>query len=153
MKTIGLIADTHGLLRPEALTALAGCELILHAGDIGHPRILEALGQLAPLHAVRGNNDTQDWAAELPEHLRLEIGPHRLYLLHDLKDLNIDPAREGIDLVLSGHSHKPLIDTRGGVLYCNPGSAGPRRFKLPISLGLLHLEEGDLRAELIELKV
>ncbi|MES2818896.1 MAG: metallophosphoesterase family protein [Pseudomonadota bacterium] len=151
MLKIGVIADTHGLLRPEALVALRGCDQILHAGDIGTPQILETLAQLAPLQVVRGNNDTQPWAATLPERLRLTVGDLRLYLLHDLKTLDLDPAKEGIDLVIAGHSHKPAQAERDGVLFFNPGSAGPRRFKLPVSLGLLWLEGPGLRSEVIAL--
>lgn len=151
MLKIGVIADTHGLLRPEALAALHGCDQILHAGDIGKPQILEALRQLAPLRVVRGNNDSQPWAAALPERLRLSFGGLSLYLLHDLKALDLDPRREGIDLVISGHSHQPRQEERDGVLFFNPGSAGPRRFKLPVSVGLLHLDGREVRGELLSL--
>ena len=151
MQKIGVIADTHGLLRPEALAALQGCELILHAGDIGKPEILQTLSQLAPLRVVRGNNDTQPWAMAIPERLRLTVGDLTLYLLHDLKDLDFDPRSAGIDLVIAGHSHKPSQTERDGVLFFNPGSAGPRRFKLPVSLGLLWLDGRSIRAELVSL--
>lgn len=151
MLKIGVIADTHGLLRPEALSALQGCDHILHAGDIGKPEILQTLGQLAPLQVVRGNNDTQPWAAALPERLRLTFGDLTLYLLHDLKELQLDPLRAGVDLVISGHSHKPAQVERDGVLFFNPGSAGPRRFKLPVSLGLLWLDGRSVRSELVTL--
>lgn len=148
---IGVIADTHGLLRPETLEALRGCERILHLGDIGPASLLDQLGELAPLEVVRGNNDTDDWADALSETLLLELGGLRLYLIHDLKQLAIDPAAEGIDVVLAGHSHKPLNEVREGVLYLNPGSAGPRRFKLPISVAVLHLENRRAHAELLVL--
>lgn len=148
---IGVIADTHNLLRPEALAALRDCDRLLHLGDIGKPEILDALRELAPLDVVRGNNDRDAWADDIPETLTLEIGGKRLYLIHDLKQLPIDPRAEGIDMVLAGHSHKPLHEVRDGVLYLNPGSAGPRRFKLPISLAILRIGDGRIEAELIDL--
>ncbi|TLX59804.1 YfcE family phosphodiesterase [Stutzerimonas nosocomialis] len=148
---IGLIADTHGLLRPEALERLSGCDHIVHAGDIGKPEILQALERLAPLSVVRGNNDQQDWAQAIPERLVIHFGRVSLYLLHDLKELDIDPAAEGIRVVISGHSHKPAVEERDGVIYLNPGSAGPRRFKLPISLALLHIQGRDVKPELLTL--
>ncbi|MDH0897479.1 MULTISPECIES: metallophosphoesterase family protein [unclassified Pseudomonas] len=148
---IGLISDTHGLLRPEALAALAGCDHILHAGDIGKPGILDALRQIAPLTAVRGNNDEGlAWAAELPERVELELGGVGIHLVHQADQV---PPRlpESIRVVVIGHSHKPLIETRDGRLWINPGSAGPRRFKLPITLALLHVRDGKPDAELVEL--
>jgi len=148
---VGVIADTHNLLRPEALEALRGCQRLLHLGDIGKPAILDALRQLAPLDVVRGNNDTEAWAEAIPETLGLELGGLRLYLIHDLKQLAIDPRAEGFDVVLAGHSHKPLQEVRDGVLYLNPGSAGPRRFKLPISLAILSIADGQASVEMIEL--
>lgn len=148
---IGVIADTHGLLRPEALAALRGCDRILHLGDIGPESLLDQLRELAPLDVVRGNNDSDDWANALPETLQLELGGLRLYLIHDLKQLTVDPAAEGIDVVLAGHSHKPLIEVRNGVLYLNPGSAGPRRFKLPIALAILEIREGRPTVERVSL--
>jgi putative phosphoesterase len=148
---IGLISDTHGLLRPEALAALQGCERIIHAGDIGKPAVLDGLRALAPLEVIRGNIDTADWAQALPERLDLHIGGLRLHVLHDLKELSVDPVAAGIDVVIAGHSHQPKIERRDGVLYINPGSAGPRRFRLPISLALLRLEGGNAQAELIRL--
>jgi len=148
---VGVIADTHNLLRPEALEALRGCQRLLHLGDIGKPAILDALRQLAPLDVVRGNNDTEAWAEAIPETLSLELGGLRLYLIHDLKQLAIDPRAEGFDVVLAGHSHKPLEEVRDGVLYLNPGSAGPRRFKLPISLAILSIADGQASVEMIEL--
>jgi len=149
---IGLISDTHGLLRPEALAALRGCEHIVHAGDIGRPEILDALRELAPLSVVRGNNDEGlDWAAELPQQATLQLGGVGLYVVHEAAYV---PAQlpEGVRVVITGHSHKPLIETRDGRLWINPGSAGPRRFTLPIALALLHVEGGEPRAELIELQ-
>ena len=150
--SLGVISDTHGLLRPEALAALAGSDAILHAGDVGKAEILEHLRQLAPLHAIRGNVDTGPfWAAALPETATLEIGGLRIHLVHDRHDLTIDPVAERLSVVVSGHSHQPSIEERTGVLYLNPGSAGPRRFKLPITLARLHLREGRATAELVEL--
>ncbi len=148
---IGVISDTHGLLRPEAVDALRGSELILHAGDIGKPEILRELGQLAPTVAVRGNNDLGDWATSLPDVKAVSLGPDRIHLLHDLKSLSLDPVAEGIAVVISGHSHKPSIETRNGVLYLNPGSAGPRRFKLPISVARLRRRRAGFEAELLTL--
>ncbi|WP_394560540.1 metallophosphoesterase family protein [Aquipseudomonas alcaligenes] len=149
---IGLISDTHGLLRPEALAALAGCEQILHAGDIGKPEILAALRQIAPLSVVRGNNDEGlAWAAELPLALELQLGGVGLYMVHELAHVPAELA-ESVQAVITGHSHKPLIEQRDGRLWVNPGSAGPQRFKLPISVGLLHIADGAVRAELIELQ-
>ena len=148
---IGLISDTHGLLRPEALAALQGCERIIHAGDIGKPAVLDGLRALAPLEVIRGNIDTADWAQALPERLDLQVGDLLVHVLHDLKELDIDPQAAGIDVVIAGHSHQPKIEQRDGVLYINPGSAGPRRFRLPISLALLRLEGGNAQAELIRL--
>lgn len=148
---IGLISDTHGLLRPEALAALQGCERIIHAGDIGKPAVLDGLRALAPLEVIRGNIDTADWAQALPERLDLHIGGLRLHVLHGLKELSVDPVAAGIDVVIAGHSHQPKIERRDGVLYINPGSAGPRRFRLPISLALLRLEGGNAQAKLIRL--
>ncbi|WP_043308211.1 metallophosphoesterase family protein [Pseudomonas sp. ML96] len=149
---IGLISDTHGLLRPEALAALAGCEQILHAGDIGKPEILEVLRQIAPLSVVRGNNDEGlAWATELPLVVELQLGGVGLYMVHELAHVPAELA-ESVQVVITGHSHKPLIEQRDGRLWVNPGSAGPRRFKLPISVGLLHIADGAVRAELIELQ-
>ena len=148
---IGLISDTHGLLRPEALAALQGCAQIIHAGDIGKPQVLDVLRAIAPLEAIRGNIDTADWAQVLPERLDLRIEGLTLHVLHDLKQMDIDPLAAGIDVVIAGHSHKPKVERRDGVLYINPGSAGPRRFSLPISLALLELNDGDAQVELISL--
>jgi hypothetical protein len=149
---IGLISDTHGLLRPEALSFLAGCDQIVHAGDIGSAAILDTLAGIAPLTAVRGNNDTAGWAAGLPDTALLQAGGILLYALHDLAQLAIDPASRGLRVVVSGHSHKPKIEARHGVLFVNPGSAGPRRFSLPVSAAeLLVDEEGAVSARTVEL--
>jgi len=148
---IGLISDTHGLLRPEALAQLQGCDHLIHAGDIGKPEILASLEAIAPLSAVRGNNDQADWARDLPERLLIKIGRLAIYVLHDLAELTIDPLAEGIAVVVSGHSHQPKLEERDGVLYVNPGSAGPRRFKLPIGLGHLEIDNGQVHVELLSL--
>lgn len=146
---LGLISDTHGLLRDEALAALRGCALILHAGDIGAPQVLEGLRALAPVTAVRGNNDTEAWAQDLAEVAIVEAAGARLLLTHDRRTLRLDPAQR-IDAVITGHSHKPLIETVDGVLYVNPGSAGPRRFSLPLSVARLRVAEG-LQARILTL--
>jgi putative phosphoesterase len=148
VKTVGVISDTHGLLRPEAVAALNGVGQIVHAGDIGNAEILTALSQIAPVTAVRGNNDREPWARQIEERAVLEIGGHRLLVLHDLKELDLDPAREGYAAVIAGHSHQPRIERRNGVLFLNPGSAGPRRFKLPISLAILKISATTLNATL-----
>jgi putative phosphoesterase len=148
---IGVIADTHGLLRPEALAALRGCELLLHAGDAGKPEVLESLRRLAPLHAVRGNIDRGSWAEALPLSEVVEVGEKLLYLYHGHLGLDLDPAAAGFAAVISGHSHRPSIAERSGVLYLNPGSAGPRRFSLPVTLAHLTIFEGRLEANLVEL--
>jgi uncharacterized protein len=148
---VGVISDTHGLLRPEALEALAGSELIIHAGDVGAPEVLEALARLAPLVAVRGNNDRGAWADSLPEYEAVEINAAFVYVLHDLKGLDIAPAAAGFRVVVSGHSHRAVAEERRGVLYLNPGSAGPRRFKLPVTVARLKLTGDDAGAEIINL--
>jgi uncharacterized protein len=148
---IGVISDTHGLVRPEAIKALAGVEMIIHAGDIGTPAVLEALHSIAPVVAVRGNNDTDEWARALPDTEVVELGDVALYVLHDVHELDLDPGAAGFHAVISGHSHRPSIATRRGVLYVNPGSAGPRRFKLPISLAQLHIQGATVEAQLITL--
>jgi uncharacterized protein len=150
---IGLISDTHGLLRPQALDALRGSELILHAGDVGKPEILTALRDLAPVIAVRGNVDTADWARALPETAVAEAGGVRLYVLHDLHALDLNPAAAGFRVVVNGHSHQPGKFERDGVLYVNPGSAGPRRFQLPASVARLHLEHTPFEVKFAELDV
>lgn len=148
---IGVISDTHGLLRAQASVALQGCDLIIHAGDIGKPAVLDALRQIAPVQAIRGNVDAAAWATALPEELDLEYEGRRLHVRHDLKTLAFDPAARGFAVVISGHSHKPSIERRDGVLFLNPGSAGPRRFRLPICLALLELSAEGAAAQLIEL--
>jgi hypothetical protein len=150
--TLGVISDTHGLVRPEALAALAGVERIVHAGDIGGPEVLEALERVAPVSAVRGNNDRGGWARTIPETEVVEIGGVSLYLLHDLHELDLEPRAAGFAAVITGHSHQPKIDERDGVLYLNPGSAGPRRFKLPISLAKLTIAGQRVSARLVTLQ-
>jgi putative phosphoesterase len=150
---IGVISDTHGLLRPEALVALAGCERILHAGDVGAPETLEKLREIAPVTAVRGNIDTARWARSLPESAVVEAGEYHIYILHDLSQLDLKPEAAGFSAVISGHSHQPLARTKNGVLYFNPGSAGPRRFNLPVSVGRLRINGAKIEAELITLAV
>ena len=148
---IGIISDTHGLLRPEAVAALKGCDRIIHAGDIGKAEVLDALRQLAPLDTIRGNVDSGEWAADIPERLDLQLGGLRIHVLHDLKELALNPADAGIAMVIAGHSHQPKIEQIDNVLYINPGSAGRRRFKLPISLALLDIEDGQPRPQLVTL--
>jgi putative phosphoesterase len=148
---IGLISDTHGLLRPEALDYLAGCDHIIHGGDIGGPGILEQLAAIAPLTAVRGNNDRGDWADALPETALLRFEGVAVYAIHDLKQLDIDPAAQGVRVVVSGHSHRPVQDERKGVLYVNPGSAGRRRFSLPIALGELLVDGEHVQSRIVTL--
>jgi putative phosphoesterase len=148
---IGLISDTHGLLRPEALDYLAGSDHIVHAGDIGGPELLERLAAIAPLTVVRGNNDSAGWARAIPATARLELGRVSVYVIHDLKELVIDPLAAGVRVVVSGHSHKPACVERGGVLYVNPGSAGRRRFSLPVAAGELLVEDGQVSARLATL--
>lgn len=151
MARIGLISDTHGLVRPQAAAFLQGCELIVHAGDIVGPEVLRELQAIAPVVAVRGNNDRGAWADELAETEFVQVGGVWLYVLHDLQQLEIDPAAAGVQVVVSGHTHRPLVETRGGVLFVNPGSAGPRRFTLPISIAELRVEGGAVSAHLVEL--
>ncbi len=150
---VGVIADTHGLLRPEAVAALASVDLIVHAGDIGSAALLDELARIAPVLAVRGNNDRDRWAASLPEAVTTQIAGVRLHVVHDLKTLPGDPAGLGVDVVISGHSHKPSVEHRSGVLLLNPGSAGPRRFSLPIAVARLSLGPAGARAEIVELEV
>jgi putative phosphoesterase len=153
IKRVGVISDTHGLVRDEALAALRDSELIVHAGDIGSPQVLERLREIAPVFAVRGNNDRDEWARALPLTEVVEAGAHLLYLLHDIADLDIDPRAAGMAAVITGHSHKPLAEERDGVLYLNPGSAGPRRFKLPIAVARLRVSGGRLEHEIVQLDV
>jgi putative phosphoesterase len=150
---VGLISDTHGLLRPEALDFLRGSDHIIHAGDVTGPEILPPLQAIAPLTVVRGNNDHGPWGKTLLETAVLQLGPVAIYVIHDLKELPIDPARAGMRVVVSGHSHKPSSSERGGVLYVNPGSAGRRRFSLPISVGELLVEGDRVAVRLVTLDV
>jgi uncharacterized protein len=150
---LGVISDTHGLLRPAAVEALRGSDQILHAGDVGTPGILEALTQIAPVTAVRGNVDTAPWARALPATEVVEAGGLSIYVLHDLGQLDLKPEAAGFRVVVYGHSHKPRIEEKNGVLYFNPGSAGPRRFHFPVSLGRLMIGTGNVRAELVELQI
>jgi putative phosphoesterase len=148
---LGVISDTHGLLRPEALRVFKGADLIFHAGDIGSPDVLRELRTVAPVVAVRGNNDKSDWANEIPETQLVEIGGVSFYLLHDLKQLQRMPPKGKVQVVISGHSHKPSIERRDGILFVNPGSAGPKRFTLPIAVARLTTVGSDVSAELVEL--
>jgi putative phosphoesterase len=152
MRRLGLISDTHGLLRPEAIAFLRGSDYIVHAGDIGDAGVLRELERLAPLTVVRGNNDTGPWAQKIAETEVLRVEGVSLYVLHDLADLAIDPKASGHQVVVSGHSHKPLVEKRDGVLYVNPGSAGPRRFKLPIAVAQLEIAGKSVKARLVELE-
>ena len=153
MPRIGVISDTHGLVRPEALRALRGADLIVHAGDVGAPEVLEALRAVAPVVAVRGNNDRGRWARALAETEVVERGGRALYVLHDLHELDVDPRVAGYHAVIAGHSHQPRVEHRDGVLYLNPGSAGPRRFRLPICVARLQITARRLRAEIVTLDV
>jgi putative phosphoesterase len=146
---LGLISDTHGLLRDSALRAMQNTGLIIHAGDVGDPQILETLEKLAPVIAVRGNMDTEEWAIKLPPTAVVKVGAVRIYVLHDAKELKLNSLASGVSIIVSGHSHKPGQVTRGGVLYINPGSAGPRRFNLPITVARLDLERQPSEAEFI----
>ncbi|MET3458844.1 metallophosphoesterase family protein [Pseudomonas kilonensis] len=148
---VGVISDTHGLLRPEALNALQGCERIIHAGDIGSPDILDALASIGELHVVRGNNDLEaEWAGHLADCLQFDLGGWPVLLVHDIADVPA-PLEPGVRLVITGHSHKPLIEWRGERLYLNPGSAGRRRFKLPVTLALLEVSEQAIEPRLVRL--
>jgi putative phosphoesterase len=148
---VGLISDTHGLLRDPALRALEGSELIIHAGDVGRPEIMDDLRALAPVVVVRGNVDTEPWAKELPVTAVAEAGLATIYVLHNLAELDLDPAAAGFQIVVSGHSHEPANATRGGVLYLNPGSAGPRRFSLPITVARLDLRRNPWEFKVVHL--
>jgi len=148
---IGLISDTHGLLRPQATAFLRGCDRIIHGGDIGDPAILASLASLAPVTAVRGNNDRGAWADALPDTEWLDVDGMLIHVLHDLAQLGIDPAAAGVRVVVAGHSHQPRVEERGGVLYVNPGSAGPRRFKLPIAAGELLIDAPLVTPRIVEL--
>jgi len=150
---IGLIADTHGLIRPQALDALRGADLIIHAGDIGNAEVLDALRLIAPLYAIKGNNDRGPWAKQLADTMIITVGELKLYLIHDANELHFEPSQRGIGAVISGHSHKPSIIRCDGVLLVNPGSAGQRRFNLPVAVGKLHVDGFDAKAEIVELKI
>ena len=152
-KLIGIISDTHGLVRPQALEAVKDVDMILHAGDIGSQDVLDTLNAIAPVVAVRGNNDKADWARSLPDWEVVEVGNVSIYMLHDVKEIDISPSGAGFQVVVSGHSHRPAVAEQRGVLYVNPGSAGPRRFTLPVSLAHLHVAGEKLHAEIIELAV
>ena len=148
---IGIISDTHGLLRPEAIKQLAGADHIIHAGDIGAPEVIEGLRRIAPTTAIRGNIDTGAWAMDYPDTELVALGGRALYVLHNLKEIKLDPAASGINVIISGHSHRPKIETKNGVLYLNPGSAGPRRFKLPIALAILALSDRAILPRILEI--
>lgn len=147
---IGIISDTHGLLRSEATRLLRGSDHIIHAGDIGALEVIEGLRTIAPITAIKGNIDTGQWARDYPPTRLLELGGRALYVLDNLKEIDLDPAASGIDVVISGHSHRPMIQTKNGVLYLNPGSAGPRRFKLPISIATLSLSDCAICPEILD---
>ena len=149
MTTIGIISDTHGLMRPEATDALRGTDAIIHAGDIGSPEVLEKLRALGEVVAIRGNNDRAAWAHALPETAQMKVEQAKIYIIHNVQDLDFNPAAAGYRVVISGHSHHPSIKEKGGVLYLNSGSAGPRRFKLPIAVARLKIADDAVEAELI----
>jgi putative phosphoesterase len=149
---VGLVSDTHGLLRPQVREFLVGCDYIIHGGDVGGAEILDELAVIASLIAVRGNNDTEPWAERLPETELIRVGNVFVYVIHDLAELDVDPAAAAARIVVSGHSHIPKVEERGGVLYINPGSCGPRRFKLPISVGEVIVSGGGVKARLVEIK-
>jgi putative phosphoesterase len=149
--TIGVISDTHGLLRPEAVAALQGSEHIIHAGDIGDPAILDKLRQIAPVTAIRGNVDRESWAASIPDTNVLEIGGITIYVIHNLQELDLKPEAAGFAAVIYGHSHVPKREMKGGVLFFNPGSAGPKRFRLPVTVGRLRIRNQRVETEIVEL--
>ncbi len=148
---IGVISDTHGLLRPEAVELLRGSEHIIHAGDIGSPEIIPELRKIAPVTAIRGNVDTQAWARVFAETEVVELGGLHIYMIHDANAIDLNPKAAGFAAVISGHSHQPKQEMKNGVLYFNPGSAGPRRFKLPISVGRMEIVDGQVSAEILEI--
>ena len=152
-RVIGVVSDTHGLLRPEALEALRGSDLIIHAGDIGQVEVIESLLSIAPVIAIRGNNDKDKWARKFSETAVVEFGKVRMYVIHNIKELEIDPAIAGFRVVISGHSHRPSIVERDRVLFLNPGSAGPRRFKLPIAVAYLRVRGESVSSRIVELHV
>jgi uncharacterized protein len=151
MRSIGIISDTHGLLRPPALAALRGCDSIIHAGDVGDPTILSELRRLAPVFAVRGDSDKGRWAKKLPEREIIKVENYLIFVLHNRDELDFDPQRVGFQAVIAGHSHRPSIERRSGVLHFNPGAAGPQRFRLPVTVGRLALSRGELKANIIDL--
>jgi putative phosphoesterase len=153
VRRVGLISDTHGLIRPEALDALRGSEIIIHCGDIGEASVLETLRTIAPVRAIRGNNDKGAWAGGIPSTDVVEVGGRAIYVLHNVAELDLDPSAAGFSAVVFGHSHKPAIEMRGGTLFVNPGSAGPRRFTLPVTVATLTLRSGRCDAEIVELDV
>jgi len=148
---VGVISDTHGLLRPEALEVLRGSDMIIHAGDVGKPEVIARLGEVAPVHVVCGNVDQGSWAAALPMTELVEVGDHRFFVLHDIAQLDVDPVAAGLGAIVFGHSHRPSIETRNGVLFLNPGSAGPRRFKLPITVARVKTSGRHIRADIVDL--
>ncbi len=150
-RIIGVISDTHGLLRPEALAALRGSDYIIHAGDVGDPLILKKLAEIAPVTAIRGNVDREAWAQKIPATDVLEVGGHSIYVLHNLNDLDLTPEAAGFGVVVYGHSHVARQEKKNGVLYFNPGSAGPRRFRLPVTLGRLLVKHGKTSAQIVEI--
>ena len=150
---LGVISDTHGLLRPQAIAALAGSDLIIHAGDVGKPEVIDRLGGVAATFVVRGNIDNGGWADRLPPTQTVEVGALRFFVLHDIAQLDLDPAAAGFAAVVFGHSHRPSIETRDGVLFLNPGSAGPRRFTLPITVARVRVNGRRMHPEIIELRV
>jgi putative phosphoesterase len=150
---VGVISDTHGLLRPEALDALRGADRILHAGDVGKPEVLDELRRLGPVFVVRGNVDHGEWALRLPVSEIVQVGEQSLHMLHDIGELDLNPPTAGFAAVIFGHSHQPSIEVRDGVLFLNPGSAGPRRFKLPVSIARIRVSGGDLDPEIVTLNV
>ena len=151
MSRLAILSDTHGLLRPEVLAAVRGCDRIIHAGDVGKPEVLQRLSEVAPVTAVRGNNDKGAWAEALPASMLLTVEQVGIVVIHDLAELTIDPVKAGIGVVICGHSHQASIRQRDGVLFLNPGSAGPRRFKLPIAMAELLLRPGEATARIIHL--
>ena len=150
---VGIISDTHGLLRREAIAVLRSSDMIIHAGDVGNPDVIKALEDVAPTFAVRGNIDKGTWAADLPMTELVEVGEQVFYVLHEISQLDFDPAEAGFAAVVFGHSHQPLIETRQGVLFLNPGSAGPRRFKLPIAVARIAVSGRYMHPEILELQV
>ncbi len=151
MKTVGIISDTHSLLRPQAIDILDDSDLIVHAGDIGSIEVIHRLSEIAPVLAVRGNIDKGDWANQFPQEEVVEVGGKYLYALHNLNEIDLDPAAAGFDIVISGHSHKPSVQTKNGVLFLNPGSAGPRRFTLPIAIAKINITSKGIEAHVHEL--